>query len=312
MVQGVYPHPKIAENEVQYLHFWYMKLLVKIGGVVDARISYFMYNYPVILRIRKGSLAPHLVGKYIIPGQTKQQGKFFKWLTSWWFFATQSEKYAQVVKLNHFPHKSWQKHIKNETTKPGSGNGVFRCVFCKNCSKRVNCSGWALGGGWGVNFVGRSIFFGARSFFPWRCFFPTKKNGRHWPTHAKTEKTRKKPQRIWDSPEKPSQSYNGVVDLARKIQAAKPWKPIFRSIGTICGGLFPKMYGTNLQPCINVGQNQMNQMQQKRCSFGPSVCFHKDVQTHRKAHRCKPRIQKPCSVHCFPSCRSNCIYTGLL
>ena len=46
------------------------------------------------------SLAPHLVGKYIIPGdhyrspnitgQTKQQGKFFKWLTSWCFFATQS------------------------------------------------------------------------------------------------------------------------------------------------------------------------------------------------------------------------------
>ncbi len=32
-----------------------------------------------------------------------------------------------------------------------------------------------------------------------------------------------------------------VVDLAPN-QAAKPWKPIFRSVGTICGGLFPKKF----------------------------------------------------------------------
>ena len=31
-----------------------------------------------------------------------------------------------------------------------------------------------------------------------------------------------------------------VLDLALN-QAAKPWKPISISIGTICGGLFPKM-----------------------------------------------------------------------
>ncbi len=42
-----------------------------------------------------------------------------------------------------------------------------------------------------------------------------------------------------------------VVDLALN-QAAKPWfhQYLDPAIGTIYGGLFPKMYGTNLRPWL--------------------------------------------------------------
>ena len=41
--------------------------------------------------------------------------------------------------------------------------------------------------------------------------------------------------------------YCWVVDLA-----LKPWKPRFRSIGTICGFVSENVWGTNLQPCIEI------------------------------------------------------------
>ncbi len=47
-----------------------------------------------------------------------------------------------------------------------------------------------------------------------------------------------------------------VVDLALN-QAAKPWKPIFGSVGTICGGLFPKMYGGQI---CNLGVERIKKL----------------------------------------------------
>ena len=66
-----------------------------------------------------------------------------------------------------------------------------------------------------------------------------------------------------------------VVDLAL-YQAAKPWKAIFRCLGTICGGLFPKMYrGTNLQPCSRADYH-CQQRQQWVCTW-QNWCLEDDL-----------------------------------
>ena len=48
---------------------------------------------------------------------------------------------------------------------------------------------------------------------------------------------------------------------------AKPLKPIFRSVGTICGFVSENVQGTNLQPCLQVFHFKM--VQHDTCGYPP-------------------------------------------
>ena len=69
-----------------------------------------------------------------------------------------------------------------------------------------------------------------------------------------------------------------VVDLARKIQAAKPWfhQYLDPAEGTICGGeRFRRCFlGTNLQPCISMGVSKNRGTPKSSILIGFSIINH--------------------------------------